>query len=385
MSEPDPEIIPGEALTLVFAPHLCIHSRHCVLEAPDVFMANTPGDWIFPDKMTGAALSAVVRNCPSGALSYRTDGDDLKEGLAPVNLLKVRENGPLAVMGELYIDGATEPVTRRTLCRCGASRNKPYCDGSHADIGFTATGEPSTGDFVALAPRNGPVQINPMPDGPLEIIGPAECVSGTGRTFDKTRHTLLCRCGGSSIKPYCDGTHSLNGFCDKPGYSVRDTDSVTAPPLAEWAGGRERIAEMTRRFYALVPDDPILAPVFANMAQHHAEHVADFLSEVFGGGPIYTDGGGSHVGMIAKHLGRHITETQRAHWLEVMIAMADEVGLPHDPEFRAAFVNYLEWGSRLAVINSADGVKAPEGDIPMPQWGWGAALGPIVNNEKDNI
>jgi uncharacterized Fe-S cluster protein YjdI len=47
---------------------------------------------------------------------------------------------------------------------------------------------------------------------------------------------------------------------------------------------------------------------------------------------------------------------------------------------RTAFVNYLEWGSRLAVINSADGVKAPEGDIPMPQWGWGAALGPEVTN-----
>jgi CDGSH-type Zn-finger protein/truncated hemoglobin YjbI/uncharacterized Fe-S cluster protein YjdI len=374
------ESIKGEALTLVFAPHLCIHSRHCVLEAPDVFRANTPGDWIFPDAIAAAKLSAVIRNCPSGALTYRNAASDIVETPPPVNLLKSRENGPLALTGELYIGDAGEPVTRRTLCRCGASRNKPFCDGSHAEINFIASGEPPSGDLRPLETRDGPVRVNLMPDGPIEIIGSIECVSGTGRTFDKTTHTLLCRCGGSTIKPYCDGTHSLNGFCDRPGPSVRDPETVSAPPLAEWAGGRERIAEMTRRFYARVPYDPVLAPVFANMAQHHAEHVADFLAEVFGGGPIYSQNGGSHVGMIAKHLGRHITEDQRAHWLEMMIEMADEVGLPHDPAFRTAFVNYLEWGSRLAVINSADGVKAPEGDIPMPQWGWGAALGPTVTN-----
>jgi hemoglobin len=112
------------------------------------------------------------------------------------------------------------------------------------------------------------------------------------------------------------------------------------------------------------------------MDRRHAEHVADFLAEVFGGPPIYSSEGGSHIGMIVKHLGRAITEQQRARWVELMIETADEVGLPADPAFRDAFVAYLEWGSKLAVINSAPGIAKPEGDWPMPKWGWGASRGP---------
>ena len=104
--------------------------------------------------------------------------------------------------------------------------------------------------------------------------------------------------------------------------------------------------------------------------------MADFIAEVFGGGPIYSSEGGSHLGMIGRHLGKGITEAQRAHWVEMMIETADEIGFPDDPAFRAAFAAYLDWGSRLAVINSAPGVTLPDEHWPMPEWGWGPTQGP---------
>ena len=84
---------------------------------------------------------------------------------------------------------------------------------------------------------------------------------------------------------------------------------------------------------------------------------------------------GGHVTMISRHLGRHLTQPQRARWVALLLETADEIHLPDDPEFRSAFVAYLEWGSRLAVINSQDGVAPPKPQ-PMPSWGWGEVGGP---------
>jgi CDGSH-type Zn-finger protein/truncated hemoglobin YjbI/uncharacterized Fe-S cluster protein YjdI len=372
------EHVAGADMELTFDASLCIHSRFCVLQAPDVFKANTPGDWILPDAMNAAALAAVARNCPSGAISYRAKDPSLDESDPPVNTVRLRENGPYAVNARIVLPDGAIGVRRRTLCRCGASKNKPFCDGSHVGRGFTATGEPPTLDYSPLDPRDGPLEITPMRDGPLELHGPAEMVSGTGRTFAKETHCLLCRCGGSGSKPYCDGTHALNGFSDRAGYQppAPPPPGVRTPTLADWAGGRDKLRELTTRFYQKVPADLILAPVFAEMDRHHAERVGDFLAEVFGGPPLYSSDGGSHIGMIVKHLGRRITEAQRARWMAMMIETADEIGMPADQAFRDALVAYLEWGSKLAVINSAPGVKAPEGSWPMPRWGWGPPMGP---------
>jgi hemoglobin len=152
--------------------------------------------------------------------------------------------------------------------------------------------------------------------------------------------------------------------------------SKSMPTLAEWVGGLESLRALTRRFYEKVPQDPLLAPVFARMDPHHADHVAAFITEVFGGPKAYSAAGGSHAHMIGRHLGRHLNEELRKRWLALMIETADEVGVPSDPEFRAAFVGYLEWGTRLAVINSQDGVEAPPEDAPMPAWNWGPPGGP---------
>ena len=209
---PEIEIAEGRDLVIAFEAKRCIHARFCVLQEPGVFKANVVGPWIAPDDATSTEnLIAVARNCPSGAIQYRRKDGGAAETPPPVNLIQVRENGPLALRGDLSIN--SEAIgTRATLCRCGASKNKPYCDGSHKEIDFHATGEPATGDVTALAQRDGAVEINPTHNGPLAVKGNLEVTSGTGRTIAKATDLYLCRCGGSANKPYCDGTHARIGF-----------------------------------------------------------------------------------------------------------------------------------------------------------------------------
>ena len=151
----------------------------------------------------------------------------------------------------------------------------------------------------------------------------------------------------------------------------------SVPTLYDWAGGMPALEKLTEVFYGRIPADPILAPVFANMPADHPKHVAAFIAEVFGGPKAYTEVyGGSHALMVGHHLGRHLTEEQRRRWINLLLDCADEVGLPDDPEFRSAFVGYLEWGTRLAVMNSQDGAVGVAEGAPMPEWGWGVVGGP---------
>ncbi len=126
-----------------------------------------------------------------------------------------------------------------------------------------------------------------------------------------------------------------------------------------------------------MPEDPLLQPIFEHMGAEHPEHVAAFLAEVFGGPADYSTKCGGHPEMIRHHLNRYLTNEQRKAWLSLLLDTADELNLPDDPEFRSAFVAYLEWGTRLAVINSQPGAVVDE-NAPMPQWGWGEAKGPYV-------
>ena len=211
MSADDIEEYRGKSILVRFDGKKCIHSRHCVLDQPSVFRANVEGPWINPDNGSAEGVTQVAHDCPSGAITYeRLDGGP-QETAPTVNVARIRENGPLALRAELRIDGRPAGM-RATLCRCGASLNKPYCDGSHATAGFTATGEPATQASEPLAQRGGLLTVNPQTDGPLEVSGPLELCSGTGRTVNRTQKTYLCRCGGSANKPYCDGTHKKIGF-----------------------------------------------------------------------------------------------------------------------------------------------------------------------------
>ncbi|PBB89124.1 globin [Mesorhizobium sp. WSM3864] len=152
--------------------------------------------------------------------------------------------------------------------------------------------------------------------------------------------------------------------------------SEGVPTLFEWAGGSEALNRLTQIFYNRVTLDPIVGPVFRHMSPDHPAHVAAFIGEVFGGPKTYSERHGGHREMVRHHLGRHLSEEQRRRWINLLADAADEAGLPDDPEFRSALMGYVEWGSRLAKINSNLGETCDPETEPMPSWGWGVPGGP---------
>jgi hemoglobin len=156
---------------------------------------------------------------------------------------------------------------------------------------------------------------------------------------------------------------------------------MSNPSLYEWAGGMAALRSLTTRFYERVPSQALLRPIFEHMAPDHPEHVAQFLAEVLGGPKDYSAMHGGHPEMVRHHLNKHLTNDQRKAWVALLLDTADELGLPDDPEFRSALVSYLEWGSRLAVINSQPGALV-DPEATMPSWGWGEVKGPYSPETK---
>ena len=125
--------------TVTFNPDKCIHSEHCWRELNSVFNPNER-PWIQPEGADQQRVIDQVNRCPSGALAYKIEGEDKDTAEAQPLNIKISANGPILVKGPLEIqqaDGTT--LTEEgmcALCRCGASSNKPYCDGSHQKAGF---------------------------------------------------------------------------------------------------------------------------------------------------------------------------------------------------------------------------------------------------------
>ena len=143
--------------------------------------------------------------------------------------------------------------------------------------------------------------------------------------------------------------------------------------LYEWAGGDVAFTRLIDAFYDRVEADALLSGVFpGGVHAEHREHVAAWWCEVFGGPARYSEQLGGYEAMLAKHRGLAITAEQRFRFASLMSLAADDAGLPDDPEFRAAFVGYLEWGTRLAKQNSQPGADVVR-QAPVPQWGWGVA------------
>jgi CDGSH-type Zn-finger protein/truncated hemoglobin YjbI len=327
------------------------------------------------------------------------------------------------------------------LCRCGQSSTKPFCDGTHATTSFSGADDPKrvpdrrdtyegqqieifdnrgicahsgfctdrlasvfhVGQEPFIAPSGGrldeiiqavracpsgalsygidgvearaqvdrarPASVEVSKDGPYRITGGVRLVDELGNDVPRIEgssreHFSLCRCGHSQNKPFCSGMH----------WYVKFTDPVPSPDheptLFEWAGGFPALLRMTRIFYSkYVPQDPLVGPLFARMSPDHPERVAAWLSEVFGGSDFYSRQYGGYSRMISQHVGKCITEEQRARWVKMLCQSADDAMLPSDPEFRAAFVAYLEWGSRIGKENSQQGALPPP-HMPVPRWWW---------------
>ena len=125
--------------TIIWKPKKCIHAAECVKRLPDVYRPNDK-PWIVPDNASVDELREQIKACPSGALAYKIAGEETKEEAHLETVVEVLENGPLLVYGTLHItntNGEKEKKNKtNAFCRCGASENKPYCDGRHNKIGF---------------------------------------------------------------------------------------------------------------------------------------------------------------------------------------------------------------------------------------------------------
>jgi hemoglobin len=146
------------------------------------------------------------------------------------------------------------------------------------------------------------------------------------------------------------------------------------PTIYEWGGGTEAFQRWLERFYDLVEEEGTLAPLFGGtVTREHRDHVLAWWVEVMGGPADYTASHGGYPAMLAHHRGLAITPEQRRLFVNLLSQAADEADLPADPEFRAALIGYAEWGSRLAVHNSAPDADDIVTDAPVPRWGWGVA------------
>jgi hemoglobin len=187
-------------------------------------------------------------------------------------------------------------------------------------------------------------------------MGPSEGIAGQqlgGKSHNKARSELANDATAAGMVP-----------------SMADAE-VT---IYEWAGGRDALARWLNRFYDLVEDEaPEIAAMFGGrVSEAHRIHVTDWWSEVMGGPPAYTEHRGGYEHMLDRHRDLAITDSQRLAFVTLLSRAADDVDLPGDPEFRAAIMGYAEWGTRLAMHNSARGAIVVA-QAPVPRWGWGVA------------
>ena len=214
MSDEEKYDFPGEKVDVVWDGRLCIHIGECGQAEGDLFVGGRK-PWCQPDLVSPGEVKGVVERCPSGALYYEVkDGSETEKADAE-NTLIVVYNGPYYVRGNLEIEGATDDMPgvkyRTALCRCGLSKNKPYCDNSHETGKFQdygAVGEQGEG----LVESGGKLSVSLMPDGPLIISGNLTIFAGSGRKAWQGTNVALCRCGASANKPFCDGSHTAAGF-----------------------------------------------------------------------------------------------------------------------------------------------------------------------------
>jgi CDGSH-type Zn-finger protein/uncharacterized Fe-S cluster protein YjdI len=206
----------GEKIEVTWDAKRCIHAEECLHRLGVVFdLGRRP--WVLPDAASADELAETILYCPSGALHFLRKDSGAPEAPDAANTVLPQIDALLHVRGDIVIETPGGEVvlkdTRMTLCRCGASKNKPFCDKSHEQIAFQHNGilgesEVRTDERL---PKLGPLKIIPTRNGPLVLRGPFE-VRGCDQTSYRGNIVRLCRCRRSSNKPFCDDTHARIDF-----------------------------------------------------------------------------------------------------------------------------------------------------------------------------
>ena len=202
----------SERVVVSFDPKRCIHARYCVRGLPEVFDPSER-PWVRPEQAQPDRVAEVVMRCPTGALQFERRDDGAAEPIPQENVIAVGADGPLYVRGGILIEGPLgEPLfedTRVALCRCSESHNKPFCDNSHKQVSFRDEG--TLGDYSPpndLTSNGRRLSITSTVNGPLLLRGRAEIQSADSETVYRGSKSVLCRCGYSNNKPFCDGSHA---------------------------------------------------------------------------------------------------------------------------------------------------------------------------------
>lgn len=205
-------VFESPAITVTWSRRRCIHVAECVRGLPVVF---EPGraPWVEPARADADRVAEVVRRCPTGALHFERHDGGAAEAAPAVNVVVPDPDGPLYLSGDIEVvaeDGT--PIVRDTrvaLCRCGASKNRPFCDGTHWVAGFDDPGRLGEGGTAATgAAVPGPLRVAFGAGGPLYLEGRFVLGGAGGGVRRELSVAELCRCGRSRNRPFCDGSHT---------------------------------------------------------------------------------------------------------------------------------------------------------------------------------
>ena len=206
----------NDKIKVTYDRNRCIHAGECVRGLPDVFDTKQR-PWVQPDKSSAEKIADVIEKCPTGALHYEMKESSRVEQPQSKNRIKLSEDGPVYFFGDLEVqDHEGNTILRDTrfaFCRCGQSKNKPACDDSHKKVNWKGGVGADTSKMPEIKEdKHGKLIIKLMNDGPAILEGNYTMESSEVGQHSSSKGVALCRCGGSSNKPFCDGTHKEIGF-----------------------------------------------------------------------------------------------------------------------------------------------------------------------------
>lgn len=207
----------SEEIKVTWDKNRCIHSEECVKGLPQVFDINSK-PWIQPENAGASDVRETIHKCPTGALQYEMLNSEQTESAPEVNTVTLEKDGPVYIHGDIVIEdldgNELHRDTRVAMCRCGLSSNKPFCDNSHIDGKFEAdtSYDPERLRTEPVEGKGGELRIKLFPDAPFLVQGNYTLKGDDTGQEACSKKMSFCRCGASSAKPFCDGSHKQIGF-----------------------------------------------------------------------------------------------------------------------------------------------------------------------------